>query len=46
MTTIIEPGPRWTNPTSIEALHAGNRVRTEHAALHTCLLYTSPSPRD
>ncbi len=35
MTTIIEPGPRWTNPTSIEALHAGNRVRTEHAALHT-----------
>ncbi|MDP7703228.1 hypothetical protein [Mycobacterium sp. TY815] len=31
----IAPAPRWINPTCIEALHANNRVRTEHAALHT-----------
>lgn len=30
----IAPAPRWINPTCIEALHANNRVRTEHAALH------------
>lgn len=33
--TTIAPAPRWRNPTSIEAGHANNRVRTEHAALHT-----------
>ncbi|MDP7721832.1 hypothetical protein [Mycobacterium sp. TY814] len=26
---------RWINPECIESLHAANRVRTEHAALHT-----------
>lgn len=33
--TAVDPAPRWINPTCIEALHASNRVRTEHAALHT-----------
>ena len=44
---LSKDGFHWSNPRKIQLKYPSDRLRSWHLdVIHTCLLYTSPSPRD